>query len=93
MATMDGSSVAVGDAVYDTIYSDGEVFEITLDNRIKVRFPDGREMTYTTAGVSVRFGARTLYWKDPVIAVPLKTDTKWDQARDLCTAIVGVLRA
>jgi hypothetical protein len=88
--TMDGAQVNVGDAVYDVILGTGTVTELTLDNRIKVRFSGvGREGTFTSGGVSGRWNARTLYWRDPVLVAPLKSDAEWARVRSICLAVVA----
>ena len=90
---MDGHHVVVGDAVYDVLHGSGEVFEILVDKNFRVRFGAANvHHTYGESGHGVRYRARTLFWHNPIIAVPSKTDTGWQKIREICTAVVNTLR-
>lgn len=90
---MDGATLSVGDKVYDIAYGPGEVEQLLVDNRFVVVFSTvSRRQTYLTSGTGVRFPTRTLYWHDPIIAVPAKNDTGWLKIQQICRAVVETLR-
>lgn len=92
--TMDGEAVKIGDEVYDILFGTGTVYELTVDNRLKVRFSGvGREGIYNTSGVSGRWNARTLYWRDPVLVPPVKSDANWTRIRAICLAVITEFRS
>lgn len=94
MAQMDGSPVLVNDAVFDTQYGTGEVEQILIDNRFTVLFSGlNRRVTYNGSGLSARFQVRTLFWHDPIIAVPAKSDANWLKIKQIATVLVSALRA
>lgn len=91
---MDGSPVLVGDVVYDTLYGAGVVEQILVDNRFVVTFSGANlRHTYHDSGVGSRFKVRSLYWHDPVFAIPAKSDTGWQKIRTICLAVVAAMRA
>lgn len=92
MASMDGSPVLVGDSVYDTAYGTGTVAELMSVDRFRVSFPQGRTYVYSDAGVNTRFTIRTLFWRNPVIAVPAKNDNAWTAISAVCSAVVSAMR-
>ncbi len=90
--TMDGDEVAVGDRLYDICLGAGEVTQMLTAGRFSVRFlGDGREQAFTGDGMSPRSHIRTLYWHDPVIVVPRKSDARWDELKRIGVAVAGVL--
>lgn len=90
---MDGATVNVGDRVYDTAYGPGVVEQLLVDSRFVVMFSTvSRRQTYSTSGTGVRFPTRTLFWHDPIIAVPAKDDTGWLKIQQICRAVVETLR-
>jgi len=93
MASMDSFPIIVGDNVHDTAYGPGRVVTLMSGNRFQVAFPQGRSYVYNDGGVNSRFTIRTLFWRDPVIAVPTKTDDDWTAIRNVCSAVVAAWRA
>ena len=91
-ATMDDFDVNIGDVVYDTAYGQGTVKAILTGNRFQVAFPDGRNYVYTGAGVNSRFTVRTLYWRNPVFAIPEKDEDRWLHVQNVCRAVVSAIR-
>ncbi|MFZ1491126.1 MAG: hypothetical protein WAS51_14405 [Ilumatobacteraceae bacterium] len=92
---MDGYPVLVNDRVYDTQYGWGEVEQLLVDNRAAVVFTVGSKSlrhVYDANGVGTRFKTRTLYWHDPIIAVPAKSDNGWTKIQQICRAVVDTLR-
>lgn len=76
--TLDGEAVSIHEIVYDVIYGEGAVVQLLTNQRFRVFFSrTGGTVTYDSAGVSFKLGARTLYWKNPIITIPPKSDTKW----------------
>lgn len=74
---LDGEDILPGDAVFDIVYGPGYVHRI--DNNTQaffVRFGN-RSAGYRPDGVSERAQRRTLYWQDPVVFVPAKSQAKW----------------
>lgn len=94
MHTLDGEQVVVGDFLYDTQYGRGQVEQLLVDNRVVVLFSGlNRRHVYNSEGVGTRFHVRTLYWHDPIIVVPAKSDTGWLKIQQVCLAVIAALRA
>lgn len=90
---MDGDVVLVGDTVFDVLFGTGTVTELLVDDRFRVKFPNKNQpMTYSTTGIGVRYSERTLYWHDPVITIPFKSEPKWLALRPVVTDLVNSLR-
>lgn len=90
---MDDADIVRGDTVYDVIWGAGAVYELLPDGRFVVSFPAGRRQTYNSSGFSKHYKARTLYWANPFLAVPVKNEGKWALVRRLVAAIVQEVRA
>lgn len=74
---MDGDDIQPGDAVFDIVYGPGFIHRIdTHAQAFFVRFGN-RSAGYRPDGVSDRAQRRTLYWQDPVVFVPSKSQAKW----------------
>lgn len=87
---LDGYEVDPGDPVYDLFFGDGRVANITADGRAVVAFGP-RVFTYDERGVG-QHGRRSLYWHNPVLLVPMKSEASWSLQRRLNMAIAGELR-
>lgn len=94
MAThkLDGDDVNLGDQVFDIVYGTGEVVELKVEGRFRVRFAGNKFFVFDGNGVRADAKNRTLYWHDPVLVVPMKDDINWVQARGLCRAMIDKLR-
>ena len=92
MHKLDNDDIALGDKVYDVMYGPGEVVELKVEGKFRVRFATGMHV-YDERGVRVDSKFRTLYWHDPVVVLPEKDDIRWALAKRLCTAMIEELRA
>ena len=88
---LDNDPVEVGDKVYDLVFGTGEVSELKVDGRFRVRFATGAHV-YDRTGIRVDANNRTLFWHNPVVTVPQKDDTHWSVARRLCEAMIAELK-
>ena len=91
-ATLDGYDVNIGDKVFDVAHGIGDVMEMLVEDRFRVRFATGQYFAYDSTGTTKRYPRRTLYWHDPVISLPHKDDTKWSAAAAIGRAVVDQLR-
>ena len=91
MAQLDNDVVALGDTVHDVVLGVGRVSEIFPDGRFMVSFPT-RRVAYTGTGRSKLNRGRTLYWHDPIVAIPTKNDSRWLLMKRLCAAIIAEVR-
>jgi hypothetical protein len=91
MAHLDGDSIELGDAVYDVVLGVGRVVEVFADGRFRVGFT-ARAVVYTGTGHSKLNRGRTLYWHDPIVAVPTKSDSRWVLIKRLCAAVIAEVR-
>jgi hypothetical protein len=90
---MDGDPVLLNDMVHDTALGNGRVVELLLDNRFVVQFyPSQRRVTYRTDGVAANRQHRSLYWHDPVLLIPTKSEPRWLLIRRMCMGIVTEMR-
>lgn len=90
---LDGYEVNLGDTVFDVVYGMGTVKELLADGRFRVYFAGKNRFVYGSDGRRVDAKTRrTLYWHDPVIAVPAKDDISWTKLRQLATALIEVMR-
>ena len=92
MANLDGQAIAIGDTVYDVAYGSGQVTELLVDDRFRVRFADGSYHVYTPEGITHHFANKTVFWHNPIVAVPMKSDTLWGAAAAIAHAVVEALR-
>lgn len=92
MTRMDGEVVNVGDVVYDLLFASGKVTALPTPGTMRVTFTDGRTHTYTQDGKRARVNARTLYWRDPLVVTPQKSDAQWNMIPPILRAVVGVIR-
>jgi hypothetical protein len=91
---MDGDVINTGDKVYDVLFATGTVTAVVEGaGSFRVAFTDGRTHTYTADGKRARVAARTLYWKDPVVVVPQKSDAQWDMLPPIIRAVASAIRA
>lgn len=73
MPALHGDTVSVGDQVYDVAMGPGVVrfiYEGDAEYPILVSFSGNREQAYSPAGHTRRFLQATLYWANPILAVP-----------------------
>jgi hypothetical protein len=90
---LDSDEVLLGDTVFDVVYGTGTVTELLADKRFRVTFAGNKRFVYREDGVRVDSkGRRTLYWHDPVVAIPVKDDISWTKLRQLMTAVLEVVR-
>jgi hypothetical protein len=90
---MDGSPVRNGDTVYDVVYGAGQVVELLVDGRFVVALSGGsRRIVFDERGFSKMSRARTLYWHNPFLIVPGKSDADWDRLRRVVGALVAEMR-
>ncbi|MEB2499546.1 hypothetical protein [Burkholderia cenocepacia] len=87
---LDGYDALPGDAVYDLYFGDGRVHSLTADGQAVVSFGN-RTFTYDDRGVG-QHGRRSLYWHNPILVVPMKSEREWQLQRSLNAAISSVLR-
>jgi len=74
---MDNEPVVIGDRVFDVIFGSGTVDRIIEgENRFWVLVANRNEC-YDNNG-NGRFGVRTLYWQNPFIIAPHKSDAGWE---------------
>lgn len=95
MATheLDGDEVVLGDTVFDVVYGTGTVKELLAEGRFRVHFAGNKRFVYRSDGQRVDTSTRrTLYWHDPVIAIPAKDDISWTKLRQLAKAITDTMR-
>jgi hypothetical protein len=91
---MDGAEVYIGDSMHDMQFGRGRVVEILSNNRVILNFaPTNRRYTFNTlTGCMNGRQFRTLFWQDPVLAVPVKDDAQWVLMRNICTSVVNSFR-
>lgn len=87
---LDGADVRIKDSVYDVAYGAGKVTHLADNGGITVRFGDGREAGYVE-GRTPRFPQRTLYWQNPIVAVPPKSMRRWVAVRAAAAAVANSL--
>lgn len=92
MARMDGAEVERGDTVFDFVYGAGTVVGLYPDERVAVRFGNGRELVYdATTGTSNRLQARTLFWSQPFLIPPPKNRSDYSKYQQAAQALADVL--
>lgn len=87
---LDGYDVRVDDTVYDVAYGAGKVTHLADNGSITITFSDGRQAGYLE-GRTRRFPQRTLYWKDPIVAVPPKDAKLWVCVKAAASAVANTL--
>lgn len=74
-----GYHVVVGDHVFDVSATRGPgVVTNVTDSSLEVVFGN-ITVVYDNTGIQRGKNRRTLYWRDPVIVVPLKSEAKWSK--------------
>lgn len=92
--TLDGETVDLGDRLFDLVHGQGVVVETyALSNQFRVEFGNDKRVVYDGVGMSRFFRTRTLYWHDPMIALPVKSDRGWLRIKNICAAVVREMRA
>lgn len=73
-----GEEVRVGDNVFDVSATRGPGIVSLITRRgMEVRFPSGPMATYNSEGKQLGNSRATLFWHDPIIAVPVKNHAAW----------------
>jgi hypothetical protein len=94
--TLDRELVAQGDSVYAVGLGAGRVVELLLGDKMRVQFStaggSGVTRTFDSSGVQTSAPFRTLYWHDPIVAVPLKNEAKWARAVPAVKAVLDLFR-
>lgn len=87
----DGSSVELGDSMYDLAYGPGVVTELDPAHQV-FRVTFGKRMfTYTLAGVG-NFQRKTLFWREPIGGFyPTKNDAIWDKFTQIRQSVSTIL--
>lgn len=94
MALLDGTEVRVGDTLWSVAEGRGRVTQLLTEGRVLIEFEvGGRTVTFDGLGIRARGTHRTLFWKNPIIAIPSKDDALWDRLRPVITAVVAAFRA
>ena len=89
---MDSEPLLIGDRVYDVVFGTGLVDRLAEgENRFWVIFGNRNE-SYDANG-NGRFGVRTLYWHNPFIIAPHKSESTWELMGKLIDATSNVLKA
>lgn len=92
---LDGFEVKVGDTVYDLVLGSGVVVSLHEDsavNRFTVKFGEHRQLTFDEHGFC-HHKFRTLYWHNPIIAIPAKDDVFWALQKDVSLAATELIKA
>lgn len=88
---MDNELILIGDRVHDVIFGVGTIDRIIeAEDRFWVLVA-GRSECYDSRG-NGRFGVRTLFWQNPFIIAPHKSDAAWELMGKLIEAISIILR-
>lgn len=83
---MDNFPVFQGDLVHDLVYGIGTVEKVmSAENRFVVTF-GSRTLSYRQNG-SGPFTTRTLFWHNPVMGAPPKSDKAFGFYRELCVTL------
>lgn len=83
-----GEPVAVGDAVYDILRGAGFVERLRPDGKFEVRFTTTRMLrVFQQDGRPSPGDPTLLYWHDPVVFIPTKSETAYVQQRNIALAI------
>lgn len=89
MPLLDNEPVVLGDNVFSVGYGAGTVVEILAADRYVVRFgANGKRVSYEANGVQVRMPYRTLYWIDPIIALPTKRAAYWNRLKPVMAELI-----
>lgn len=92
--TLDGEAIDLGNTVFDLVHGQGKVVETyALSNQFRVEFGNSKMVVYDGLGMSRFFKTRTLFWHDPFIALPVKSDVGWLRIKNICAAVVREMRA
>lgn len=94
VVTLDGDPVNVGDTIYDMQYGPGQAAELLSGNRFILNFsPLNRRYTYLAdTGCMNGRSFRTAFWQDPILATPVKNDSKWLAMKGVCQSVVASYR-
>lgn len=91
---LDNDTVNVGDSVYDLRYGNGTVVGFDMSRRtISVKFvTPNTTLNYEESGRRGEKFKRSLYWHNPIIAAPMKSDIFWREGISVARAAVDAMR-
>lgn len=92
MATLHGYPAKVGESVYDLVWGTGTIAEVLPDARLRVTFAT-RDYVFNDAGQSRSVQRPTLYWHNPVMIVPQKSEPVWNKTVRICRAVHSEINA
>lgn len=84
MLELDGSEIKIGDSVYDIANGYGAVAEIR-DRFFTVQFLNRRRITFKDNGMLN--GMRRVFWHNPLVIAPPKSEARWDSFKLLIVSI------
>lgn len=90
---MDGETVVEGDNVFDMVWGAGVVAQVHTSGTFVVRFAGTRSATFSQDGNNVRYPGRTLFWRNPIVVVPMKNERRWVLVAQIMTNVVSAVRA
>lgn len=87
-----GEPVAAGDPVHDILRGAGFVERLRPDGKIEVRFTTHRSLrVFQPDGRTAASDPVTLFWHDPILFVPLKSEAAYVQQRNIAGSIRDAL--
>lgn len=89
-----GEPVAIGDLVFDVSVGRGPGKVHALSARgIECLFEaTGVRATYSGEGFQLGQPRATLFWKNPIVVIPAKNDTRWTAQREAVIYVTGVIK-
>lgn len=97
VTTLDNEPVAQGDTLYAVGQGPGTVTELLSGGKMRVQFSGHggttTARTFGSDGKQVGAAYRSLYWHDPIVAIPLKSEAKWARAVPAIRAVLELFRA
>lgn len=92
MYKLHSEKVELGDTVYDVSASRGVGRVIMLSSAgIEVEFSSGSRTTYNERGIQRGKNRSTLFWRDPIIFVPAKSERVYSAQKTIAATIKNVL--
>lgn len=88
---MDNELILPGDRVYDVVFGIGTVDKV-LDGENRLWVALGNRIEAYDSNGNGRFGVRTLYWHNPFIIAPHKSEAKWELMGRIIESVSNVLR-
>ena len=93
MVKMDGSTVYIGDRVFDLKHGWGDVIEVSNNGFSAAHGP--KRIRYVGDGISstnITTKNRTCYWHEPMIIAPTKGIDDWRANKELISSFFASLR-